>query len=152
MAASPCSKILHGEVIVVAALAIDPIIGRDHVVGIERGDDVVHYIFLRQPQLARMYAVHVEPQRGVVHVLRNVDLADAMHLAKTSGQILRDAINLIQIGAADLHVDWRGHSHVQNGIHHRATGKKRSNIRKLAGHRLLHAVHIFETAEPVRFV
>ncbi len=86
---------LHGEVVVVPGLAIDPIIGGDHVVGIERSDDVIHHIFLCQAQLTGVYAVYIEPQSRVVHVLRNIDLADAVHLAKASGQVLRDAINLV---------------------------------------------------------
>ena len=78
-------EVLHGEVVIVAAFAIDPIVGRDHIVGIQRGDDVIDYIFLRQPQFARVYAIHIEPQRGIVHILRNVDLPNAVQFAKSAG-------------------------------------------------------------------
>ena len=44
----PMFEELHSEVVIVPALAIDPIIRSDHVVGIERGDHVVHNIFLCQ--------------------------------------------------------------------------------------------------------
>ena len=42
-------EILDSEVIVVSAFAIDLVIGRDHVIGIERGDNVIDHVFLRQP-------------------------------------------------------------------------------------------------------
>ena len=99
-----------------------------------------------------MYPVNIELESRVVHILRNINLPDAMDLANASGQTLSDVINLVQIRAADLHVNWRGHSHVKNRVYHRAAGKERSNFRKLARHCLLHTVHILEAAEFVRIV
>ena len=99
-----------------------------------------------------MYPVYVEPQSWIIHILRDEDLADAVHLSNASSQMLRDAVDLIQIRAADLHVDRSRRARIQNGIDHRATGKECANVGELAGHRLLHPIHIFKTAEPVRFV
>jgi hypothetical protein len=69
--------ILHGQHIVVAALGIDPVAGRDHAVGGERGDDVVHHFALIQAQLAGAGAIDIEAQRRVVDVLRRVDVGHA---------------------------------------------------------------------------
>ena len=74
-------EVLDGEVVVVSTLAIHPVIGGDHIVRIERGDDIIDYVFLRQPQLTCVHAVYVKPQRWVVHILRDEDLADAVHLS-----------------------------------------------------------------------
>ena len=98
-------EVLHREVIIVSALAVDPIVGGDHVVRIERGNDIVDYIFLRESQLAGVHAVYIEPQSGIVHVLRNVDLADAFHFTNAIGQRLCDAVDLVQIRAANLYVN-----------------------------------------------
>ena len=152
MAAHAMLKILDRKVVVVSALAIDPIIWGNHVIGIERGDHIVHHIFLRQAQLTRVYAIHVEAKRRIVHILRNVDLADAVQLPKAARQGLGDAINLVQIRAADLHVDGSGRARIQNGIDHGTAGKKCAYIRILARHRLLHPVHICKTAQVMRFV
>ena len=89
--------ILHGEKVVVAGFVVDPIIGRDHDVGVERGDDVVDDIFLGEAEFAGVNAIDVQAQAGIVHILRDVDLADAGQLADLRGQILRDAIGQIQI-------------------------------------------------------
>ncbi len=143
---------LDGEVIVVSALAIDPIVGRDHVIGIERGDDIIDHIFLRKAQLAGMHAIDVEPQGWVIHVLRNIDLANAMDLPKASRQVLRHAVNLMQVWAADLHVDRSRHAHVEDGIDHRAAAEERADLWKLRSHCLLHTIHVFETADLVRLI
>src|SRR5580700_181042 len=145
-------EVLHREVIVVPALAIDPIVGGDHVVRIERGNDVVDYILLRKSQLTGVHSVYIEPQSRIVHILRNVDLADTMHFANAIGQSLRDAIDLGQVRAAHLHIDGSWRTRIQNGVVHRAAGKECANVGKLAGHCLLHPVHIFEAAEPVWLV
>jgi len=51
--------ILHGEHVRIAALGIDPIIGGNHPVGGQRGDDVVHDFLLREAQQAGFLAVDV---------------------------------------------------------------------------------------------
>ena len=45
---NPAIGILHGHHIVVAALWVDPVAGRDHPVGSQGGDDVVHHVFGRE--------------------------------------------------------------------------------------------------------
>ena len=99
-----------------------------------------------------MHAIYIQTKRRVVHVLWDVDLANPTHLPNLCGQVLCDAINLVQIGTAHLNVDRSRHARVQNGVDHRAAGKESANIGKLFGHSLLHAVHIFETAQPALLI
>src|SRR5579871_899379 len=52
--------ILHAQEVVVAGLIIHPVIGSDHGVGIESGDDVIDDVLLREPQLGGVNAVHIQ--------------------------------------------------------------------------------------------
>jgi len=52
-------------------------------------NDVVDDVFLREPKFARMYPVDVQPDGRIVHVLRDIDLADPGERANPPRQILR---------------------------------------------------------------
>ena len=67
--------ILDGKKIVIAGFTVDPVIRRDHGIRIQGRDDVVHDILLGQAELSRVYAVHVHAYAGIIHVLRDIDLA-----------------------------------------------------------------------------
>ena len=69
--------VLHGEHVVVAGVGVDPVAGRDDAVRGERSDDVVDHILRREPDERRAFAINVQPQAGILQVLRNVDIADA---------------------------------------------------------------------------
>ena len=56
--------VLHGQHVVVAALRIDPVARRDHLVRGQRGDDVVDHLALIEPELAGALAVDVERSDG----------------------------------------------------------------------------------------
>ena len=66
--------VLHGEHVVVAVAGIDPVAGRDHLVRGERGDDVADDFALVEAELAGAGAVDIELERGIVEVLRDVDV------------------------------------------------------------------------------
>ena len=91
--AAAFSIILDGQEIIVAALAVDPIVRRDHGVRIERGDHVIDDFFLGQSQFGGMHAVDIQAQAGIVHILRNVDLAHAGQLPDAARQVLGDVVD-----------------------------------------------------------
>ncbi len=81
--------ILDRQEIVVTGLMIHPVVGRDHGVRIQRGNDVVDDLLLAQPQFRGVDAIDFQPDRRIVHILRNVNLADSGKLANARRQILR---------------------------------------------------------------
>ena len=76
--------ILDAEEVIVAGFVIDPVVGRDHDVRIQRGDDVVDNLFLGESEFGGMHAVDIHADGRIVHVLRNVDLADAGKFANAA--------------------------------------------------------------------
>ena len=76
-------RILHGQHVVVAGLRIDPEAGRDHLIGGQRGDDVVDHFALVEAQLAGAHAVDIELQRRIVDVLRNEDVRHARNACES---------------------------------------------------------------------
>src|ERR1017187_6610117 len=64
-------RVLHGQHIVIPRFWVDPETGRDHTVGGERGDHVVHHLAMVKAHLAGAHAVHVELQCRGVDVLRD---------------------------------------------------------------------------------
>ncbi len=128
---------------------VHPVIGRDHGVGIERGDDVVDDFFLREAEFGRVNAIHFEADGGIIHVLRNVDLADAGQIADLLCQAFGCVVGGVEVAAADLDIDWRGRAHVQDRVHHGAAGKEGAQV-GISGRDLsAHAVHVFEAAHTV---
>ncbi len=80
--------ILDRQKIVVAGLMVHPVVGRDHGVRVERGDDVVDDLLLGKAEFGGMDAIDFEADGRIVHVLRNIDLADARQFADLRGQVL----------------------------------------------------------------
>src|SRR5215472_1419243 len=93
-----------------------------------------------------MDAVHIETQRWIVQILRNIDFSYSLQTSNLAGQILRNCIILMHVRAADLHVNWRRHTHVQDGIHHGSAREKSSNIRILLVQLASNSIHVPETA------
>ena len=79
--------ILHVKEVIVVVLRIDPNVGRHHLVRGERGDDVLHYLLLAQSQFAGARAVHLQPQRRIIEVLRNVSIRHTADLPDLAGEI-----------------------------------------------------------------
>ncbi len=126
--------ILHGQKVIVAGFIVHPVIRRDHDVGIQRRDHVIDHVFLRQPQLARMHAVDVHAEGRIVHVLRNIDLADAGQFADARAPDPARCCRLrprsrvftcTSIGA--------GMPLIENRVHHRAALEERAHFGKLRG-------------------
>src|SRR5208283_3687612 len=69
--------VLNREEVIVAGLVIHPVVGRDHGVRVQGGDDVVDDFLGTQSQLRGVNTVHVQPDSRVIHVLRDVYLSDA---------------------------------------------------------------------------
>src|ERR1017187_10504047 len=141
--------ILHGQHIVVAALGIDPVAGRDHTVGGEGGDDVVYYFALIQPQFAGSGAVDIEAQRGVVDVLRSVDVSHAGNFANPRGKFDREIVRFLHVQAIHLNVDGRGHTHIQHRIHQAARLEVGGKFGSFPGQLLFDASHVFVAADLV---
>src|SRR6185437_7585898 len=129
-----------------------PVAGRDHAVGGERGDDVVNDLALIEPQLRGALAVHIELERGVVQVLRDVYVADAAQAADLPGQGPRHLAVLAEVGAGDLDVNGRGQALVQDGVHHGSGLKKPAQFRQLGLQGGAHAVHVARAADLVPIV
>ncbi len=144
--------ILHAQEVVVAGLIVHPIIGRDHDVGIQGRDDVVDHVFLRKPQLAGVHAIDVHPDGRIVHVLRNVDLADAGKLADAASQVLRGGVGEFEIASVDLDVDGSGLPLIEDRVLHGSALKERAHVRKFSRDLVLHAIHVVEAAGFVAFV
>src|SRR5208337_1149189 len=70
-------RILDGEEVVVASTRVDPVARCDHLVGGQRGDDVVHDFLLVEAQFPCTYPVDLELKGRVIDVLWNVDIAHA---------------------------------------------------------------------------
>ena len=79
--------ILNRQHVVVAVLGIDPVARRDHLVRSERGDHVADHFALIESELAGARAVHIEPQRRIVDVLRNENIGDTVDRRICGGQV-----------------------------------------------------------------
>ena len=93
-----------------------------------------------------MHAVDIQANRRVIHILRNVDLADSRQLMEAAGKILRRAVSKVQIARVDLHVDGRGHARIEDGVHHRAALEKGADIGKFGGQIVLDLFHVIQAA------
>ena len=137
--------VLHRQVIVVPALVVYPVIRCDHVIGVQRGDDVVHYVLLRQTQLARMHPVDIQPDAGIVHILRDIDFTHIMERPEALGQVLRQSKVILHVRAADLHIDRSGHAHIDDRVHHRSALEEGANVRVLCRDGVSDARNVIET-------
>ncbi len=142
----PMFVVLDGKVVIVPAFVVDPVIGRDHVIGVQRGDHIIHDVFLRKTQFARVYPVDIQPDAGIVHILRDVDFAHVAQRPDAGSQVLRKSEVPLQVRAADLHVDRRGHARVDDRVHHRTALEERTHVRQLRGDGLSDAGDVLEAA------
>ncbi len=133
MADFPCSAVLHRQEVVVAGLIIHPVVRRDHRVRIQRGDDVVDNVLLRQAQFARVHAIDIQTNRWIVHVLRNIDLAHAWKFSNAACQILSDVVSGSQIAGVHLNVDRSRHAGIENRVHHGPALEEGANIGEIGG-------------------
>ncbi len=141
--------VLDRQKVVVARLVIHPVVGRNHSVGVQSGDHVVDDLALIESKLGRMDAVDVQTQRRTVHILGNVDVADARQPPDAARKILRHAIGLFQIATGDLQIDGRRHAHIQDGVHHGAALEKRADVGILRRDFVAHAVHVHHAVDAV---
>ena len=125
--------ILHGQHVVVARLRIDPVAGRDHAVGRERGDDIVDYVLRRQADEAGPLAVDVELNAGVLQILGYIDVRDALEGPDFFGDLLRGSERGLLVIGTDLNVERRGQALVDHGIDQAAGLEIRSQLRHLRG-------------------
>src|SRR5688572_20971276 len=65
---------------VVAVPVVDPECRGEVDAGVECRDDVLHHVFLGEPQVRRLDAVHVDPDLGVVQLLLDAHVNRAGHL------------------------------------------------------------------------
>src|SRR5215467_12412128 len=125
---------------------VDPVVRGDHRIRIQSGDDVVDNLFLRESQLGRMHTIDLQPDRRIIQVLRNVDLADSWKLPDAGGKILRHVERLFQISCADLKVYWSRSTHIEDGVYHGTAGKECPNIRVFRRNLLPDAPYVIEAA------
>ena len=81
MAGLPVLIILDGQKVIVSGLVIEPVIGRDHEVGIERGHHVLHDVLRSEAQFRGVHAVNIQADRGIIHVLRDIGFANSRDAA-----------------------------------------------------------------------
>ena len=112
--------VLNGQKVVRCPLRIDPVARRDHLVRGQRRDDVGDDFAFAEAQLRGARPVDIEPQSGIVEILRDVDVADAGQLTDSCRQRLRDLEIGFEIRAAHLHVDRRRQSQIQHRVHQAA--------------------------------
>ena len=90
-------RILDRHHVVVAALRIDPVAGRDHAVGGHGGNHVVHHVLCGETDQAGLLAVDVQLDSWVVQILRNVDAAHIGHRFDLLGEILGQRVGSIHV-------------------------------------------------------
>ncbi len=89
--------ILDGDEIIVSAFRVHPIARGDHGVGGEGGDDVIHNFLGGEAEFTRTFAIDVHFERGIIHILGNVDIRHARKRLEFSCQVERDAVGRLQI-------------------------------------------------------
>ena len=144
-------RILHGEHVVVSAARIDPVTRRDDAVRSQRGDHVVDDFFRRQPELARLLAIDVELEAGIVEVLRNQDVAHAARAAQFLRDLFGDLVRFVRIVVAHLDIERRGQSLIHDRIDEAAGLKISAQLRQIGAQPPPHAVHVFVAADAVLF-
>src|SRR5262249_60848044 len=108
--------ILHRQHVIIARFGIDPVAGRDHLVGVERGNYVVDHFAGGESEAGGHLAVDVNFEGGIVEVLRDEDVAYTFHTANLCCQLLGCLVGGLQIVAANLDVDWGGKAEVDDGV------------------------------------
>src|SRR5271154_7016220 len=134
--------VLDGEHVIVSRFRIDPETWRNHAVGSERGDHVVHHFFGRKSRHAGSFAIDIEFESRIVEILRNQNAADAAQLAHLRGNIARQVVTALQIVGAHLNIDRRGQALIHHRIHQAAGGEIGRDLRQIVGELAAHALHV----------
>ena len=109
--------VLHRDHVVVAGFRIDPVTGRNHAVGGERGDHIVDHLLGREPDQAGALAVDVQlAGRGsqcFAGCRRCATLGMPLNLG---GQLLRQSIGSVHVVRFDLNIDRRRQTLVDDAV------------------------------------
>src|SRR5246127_5262932 len=81
-------RVLDGQQVIVSGLRVDPVARIDPAVRRHGRDHVIDNVLGRQTFEAGLLTVDVEGKTGVIDVLRNQDIADAVHFPKSLGELL----------------------------------------------------------------
>src|SRR6266704_3799831 len=144
--------ILSGQKIIVTGGGIDPITGRNHLVGGQSRDDVLYDFSLIETQLAGMSAIDVELKSRIVEILRREYVTHSRQAPDLAGESLSDGVISIQIRSADLDIDRSRQSHVQNRIHEPTGLQVRAQVRQVRLNPAADTTHIVDTGNAMAFV
>ena len=114
-------RILNRHHVVVAALRIDPITRCDHAIGGHGGNHILHHILGGEADQAGLLAVDVQRKAWVVNILRNINAAHIRHRLDLLGEFLGKRVSSIHVHRADLDVDRRRQTLIDNTIHQAAS-------------------------------
>ncbi len=142
-------RVLDGEEVGIPGLRIDPEARGDHLVRVERGDDVAHHLLLVQAELGGLQPVHVDPQRRCVDVLRHQDVADAGEVAHPAGDLRGDLVARLRVVSADLDVDRGREAEVEDCVDEASRLEVAGELRELRAEGGADAVHVLVAADLV---
>lgn len=97
-------------------------------------------------------AIDIEFKRGIIDVLRNEHVADALQGANGPSNLGGGSVCGVQIVAADLHVDGRGQARIDYCVHEAPGLKVRRELRQIPVQALAHAPHILIAANLMSFL
>ena len=130
-------------------MRIYPITGRNHAVGGQRRNQAVHQFLGGQAQFAGAFAVDVDFQGRIIHVLRHQNIADARQHARLLGDLGGDFMRRLHVHAADLNIQRRRHALIENGIHEAACLKISADLRQFTPKPGPDFTHVGKAAELV---
>ena len=105
---------LHGHLVGDAVLRIQPEVRRRLEAAAQRDQHALRHVARVQSHLRDAGAIQVHVQRGRGEQLLHVDIGGAGNVPHPVGDLLRDVVVALLVGADHLHVDRRGQSEVQN--------------------------------------
>ena len=125
--------VLHRQHVVISVLGIDPVAGSDHAVRGQRGDHIVDRFLRRHSHAPGHFAIDIELNAGIVEVLRNKYIADAMKPANFGGDLGRGLVSLLLIVPANLDVNGRRQSEVDDRIYQTSGLEVRGEFGQIVG-------------------
>jgi len=105
---------LHRHLIGDAIRGIEPEIGGGLETATQRDENALRDITGIHADLGDSGAVDVHPDRRQIHQLLHVHVSGAGHLAEAVGNLIRERMAGLDIGADDLNVDGSGQTEIQN--------------------------------------
>ena len=133
--------------IVVAVFWIDPIARCDHLVAVERGNDVLNHLLLVQTEFDRASTVNVKAQCGVIDVLWNICVRNSRHRADSPCQAGRRIERLLHIETGDLNIDRGGQTQVQHRVYHASRLEKHGYLGQLTLNQRFQTSHVLVGAD-----